>query len=336
MQFITNNANILFASTLDAGVDSLAARRSILIDVGTAQVTFGDRVGANNTTFSAFLNRTADLSPYELTVNAAKILAKADITTFEKQTYNGDVIISDNGSNGLTRLFLSEDPTIVFYGRIDDAVANTHTLIVKAITYNSVDVPIVKILKDVGSVAPLYSLTALTGRQDTSSITGLMSAIASDPTSFVGQLSIAGNVSTSGNQTYTSQAIQFGDPNAVTPNKLLFVTSGGVITFNVGVINAPLTMNGPVGGLLQFQLGGGSVTGTSLAALTSSGINYQMVLPPSAIDATDIYAPMRKSFKPDLIDITDVLGDVAVGALESANDCDKGNAADSECKAISK
>jgi len=182
-------------------------------------------------------------------------------------------------------------------------------------------------------LTPLLSLKAATGRQDISSLNTLMSDISADPTNFVGQLTIAGNVLTSGNQTYTAQNIQFGNAVSATSNNLLFGTSGGVITFNTGTTNPPFVMNGPNGGLLQFKLGGGSVTGLSLTALTNAGINYQMEVLPTTTDSEDIYLPMRKVFKPELIDVSGIV-DVAVGDLESANDCGKENAADSECKAV--
>lgn len=47
-----------------------------------------------------------------------------------------------------------------------------------------------------------------------------------------------------------------------------------------------------------------------------------------------VYIPMGKVFKPELIDLGNAQVDVAVGDLESANDCDGANAADSECKAV--
>lgn len=43
---------------------------------------------------------------------------------------------------------------------------------------------------------------------------------------------------------------------------------------------------------------------------------------------------MGKVFKPELIDVGNARVDVAVGDLESANNCNGANATDSKCKAV--
>jgi autotransporter-associated beta strand protein len=234
----SDNANITFNGTLDAGATSLTDKRSLIVDAGTARVTFNDRVGSVNGTYGDFLNRTADLSPYQLEVLAGSILINADITTFERQVYRGDVLIGDNGTNGLTRILLSEDPSIQFFGKVDDVLANTHGLLAKAVSIYGNETPDITFFADVGSVAALASLDVELGQQNQDINIAFSDISINDRTQYIGNLTIAGNVSTSGNQTYTANVIKVGDASVTSssvPNTVKMTSTGGSVTFNTGV-----------------------------------------------------------------------------------------------------
>jgi hypothetical protein len=204
------------------------------VDAGNARVTFNDRVGALNTTYGAFLNKTADLSPYQLEVLAGSILINADITTFERQVYRGDVLIGDNGINALTRILLSEDPSIQFFGKVDDVLANTHTLKAMAVSIAGNEVPEIVFDSDVGSVAALAGLDVVLGKQNQDIGIAFSDTTIGDATQYVGNLSIAANVTTSGNQTYTANTINIGNQAVITPNTVKITSTSGSVIFRTG------------------------------------------------------------------------------------------------------
>jgi autotransporter-associated beta strand protein len=272
----TNNANITFNGTLRAGDTSLADKRSILLDAGTGRVTFNERVGAVTTSFGAFLARSADESPYQLEVVAASIGINADITTFERQIYRGDVLIGDNGTNGMTRVLLSEDPSIRFLGKVDDVVANTHGLKAMAVSIYGNEVPEIAFEDDVGSIAALASLEVVLGQQN-QDITSVFSDITvSDPTQYLGNLTLAASVTTSGNQSYTANTIKVGDQTVTssgTANTIKLTSTDGSVTFRTGASGGIQGVGlNPKLEVLYGATGGVSGFGASTGLQTSSGI----------------------------------------------------------------
>lgn len=280
MLLASNSGNISFGSTLVAGASSYANEQSLTLSAPNGQVSFGDTVGASviasNGQYIPYTTAYfSDPNIYDLTVTASTILIKANITTFGTQTYNGAVRIGDNGTNGLTRILLSEDPAIIFNGTVDDTLNGSHNLVVEAIAINSAQVPAVTFTEAVGSIAQLASLYVKTGEQNTSS-GAVITDISIDPTNYVGNITIAGNISTTGNQTYTTNTVALG--NSALPNaSQVFATNGGIITFNLGqAAGGGITNTGlaPVG----FMLNGGSVVG-----LGGSGLSYQLLATPQPI-----------------------------------------------------
>lgn len=170
------------------------------LSLTASAVTFNDSVGKVGTIYSNYVaNHGSDI--YNLAVLADSIFINADVTTYGTQTYGSStrltrVIIGDNGRNGTTRTLLSEDPAVTFWGTIDDSVANTHDLIVKSVTYTGLDIPTIDFNGDVGAIAALKSLTAITGLQDTSSLNPIFSEIASGSGSSTGAIVYRGNVYT--------------------------------------------------------------------------------------------------------------------------------------------
>ena len=278
MQITTNNSDITFNSTLVGSVNSLAQLQSLTINAGTGQVTFGDYVGAVNSTLGAFLSRTSDLSPYQLVVNGNTIIVKGEITTFGTQTYNGNLLIGDNGSNGLTRTLLSEDPSITINGTVNDLVSGKHNLVLRAITLDGSQIPAVALNSSVGLTSPLATLIVATGRQDLS-LTSDFSAIGLDPLTFIGQISITGSISTMGDQSYTANSMLLGAgiPDAT----LVFTTTGnGVIAFNLGVEangGGVALAAGSTGLTVGYTPSTYSVAPKTLVSLSAANIEYKSI-----------------------------------------------------------
>ncbi|WP_202816813.1 MBG domain-containing protein, partial [Polynucleobacter sp. MWH-Adler-W8] len=277
----SSNGNIVFNGALVAGASSLTNKQSLNISAPRGQIIFGDRVGANIVDASGQLstyNAAYLTSPniFNLDVAANSILIKGNITTFGNQTYIGHVLIGDNGSNGLTRILLSEDPSITFKGQVDDAQANTHNLVVAAIAIDPTQDQAVTFNGAVGSVAPLASLTVRTGVQNQEA-NALIAAISTNPNNYSGVVNILSDVTTSGNQNYTANTIGLGS-SALGSTPQAFTTNGGVISFNVGTTGNNLISNGSVP--INVTLGGGSINGFSTAGVAYKVTDLVVPVPP--------------------------------------------------------
>lgn len=178
---------------------------------------------------------------------------KADVTTFNTQVYQGAVLISDNGSNGLTRTLLSEDPAIIFNGTVNDETVNTHTLIVRAIRNDGNAIPSISFNDKVGNIKALAALIATT-------------EINNDPTQYIGNISIASNVTTKGDQTYTTNKAYLSSGAEQT-----FETSGGNVTFNLGKLAGGFDSRPNL--KVSLILGTGLCSGCEL-----TGINFGFVV----------------------------------------------------------
>jgi filamentous hemagglutinin family protein len=196
-----------------------------------SSVTFNDSVGKVGTVYSNYVaNHGSEI--YDLEVLAGSIFINADITTYGTQTYGSgnspaNVVIGGNGTNGTVRTLISEDPEIKFYGTINDSVANTHDLMLKSVAYISNQMPKVSINGDVGLIKPLKTLTVATGLQK------ILGAFAEISTSqYWGSISLVGNVTTLGNQEYTSNEITIG--TNVQASSYEFTSTEGRVIFNTG------------------------------------------------------------------------------------------------------
>ena len=266
--------NITFGSTLNAG----ASNQSLVLSATAGQVTFNGQVGVatqtyntgtqsySPTTYSSYQSQSSN-NLANLTVSANTINLNADISTRLTQTYTGSLLVGDNGSNGPTRVLLSEDPAITFNGTINDTVAGTHNLFVKAVTIIN-EAPSIIFNGIVGGTAALKSLTASTGAQDTAT-DALYSAIDTTPANLVGTITIKENISTTGDQTYTANGFTLG--NGTTNQTLDLTTQSGNIAFNSGSgLGSGFTQGGS-GLIVSLTTGGGSVSG-----LSGSGLNYHV------------------------------------------------------------
>ncbi len=261
----SESGNIDFGSTLVAGANN----QSLTLNALQGRVIFNDQVGVATQTynavtgvytsriFQAYLGLSLQ-NLTNLTVTADTILFNGDITTFTAQTYNGNLRVGDNGQNGPTRVLLSEDPSIIINGLIDDVVSGQHNLVLRAIRIGGTDTPVISVNGLVGSLIPLNSITITTGEQNMSGVP-ISSDSSINPSNYVGNILLGGDITTVGNQIYTAN-------NILVLNQTTFTTFGGSVTFNYGIpanfggIN-PLMGNAPLS--LNFNVNGGAVTGVA-------------------------------------------------------------------------
>jgi hypothetical protein len=150
-------------------------------------------------------HKSADIS--SLIVNAKDINLFADVTTLNQQQYNGAVVVGDNGSNGLIRKFISQDPSVIFGGTVDDSSAITHTLDVRAVSYSALQSPTISFVGPIGSIVPLGALSVTTQ-------TILPPLNPADPPIVMpsGVLTIGGNVTTVGDQNFSTGGVTIQPP----------------------------------------------------------------------------------------------------------------------------
>jgi autotransporter-associated beta strand protein len=318
----TNNSNISFNGTITAGNDSKDNRRSLLINAGRGTVAFNDRVGSDRGLYANFNNDNINL--YTLNVTAARIEIKADILTFENQVYNGSVYIGNNGSNGFVRTLISVDPSVKFNGTVDDLALNTHQLVVKAIAVNYSGVPLVEFVGDVGSNQALASLAAVTGTQITTA-GSQVGDISNNPVNFKGIMTIGGSVTTAGDQSYTANKIVLGSRS--NQQQVFKTTNNGNFDFNVAMepnsVQVKNTINNHE---LIIDLGRGSISAATEAALASGGVGFKEVLP--FVSGIDLHSDINRQRMASASDInySDALvADVNIGVVEDAgnsSECD--------------
>ncbi len=218
----------------------------------------------------------------------------ADILTATSQTYNGNVFIGDatylnrprtvgflfnayrryfeyqrgalassieyfNADAAFIRTLISEDPSVVFNGAVNDVVADTHTLLVAAIAPTLASAasspPVIVYGQPVGAEAPLYSLNSQTAVNQTA-------VPANSSSQYVGSISIVGGATTYSSQTYSAQTMTASA-----------TTTGGEVTFSVWDPAAKVNFILPTSannGVEQLNLYNGN-----LATLTFNGsTNY--------------------------------------------------------------
>jgi autotransporter-associated beta strand protein len=325
------NSDIRFNGTITAGSNSKGNLRSLLINAGTGTVTFNERVGSDRGLYANFNARDTNL--YTLSVRAARIEINADIMTFENQIYTGAVIIGNNGTNGLIRTLISVDPSIVFDGTIDDATLNTHTLHALAIAVDNSIPPTLEFKGNIGGTQALASFEAVVGTQLTTG-GSQVGDIGSNPATYKGTISIEGNVTTSGDQSFTANKIIVGATGSNQLQKFT-TTDNGDVNFSVGVdTNAISVKNDANSHSLLFDLGRGSLSAAAESALAASGINYDQTTP--ATNLLNFLTDVKNQLRNKSTDISndDVVAEVSIGGMEDAGDeikCDV--SADENCAA---
>jgi len=210
MTISTIDGDITFGDTLAAGNQALLTKQSLNLNAGgfTSKITFNDTVGSmlttNGSTYADYLANPGTASIYNLNVTGAKIVINANITTFATQEYRGAVSIGDNKTNGTVRTILAEytdSPKITFFGTIDDSTANTHDLIVKAVSLSGKGSEVTFEGK-IGSIVPLKTLTVSLGLQnpDTSSKYSDIK-----PNDYLDGMIIKDDITTYGDQNYAQK-----------------------------------------------------------------------------------------------------------------------------------
>ena len=325
----TINSNISFNGTITAGSNSKGNLRSLLINAGTGTVTFNDRVGSDRGLYANF--NKVDINLWTLDVTAARIEINADIMTFENQIYTGAVVIGNNGTNGLTRTLISVDPSIIFNGTIDDSILNTHTLHALAIAVDNSIPPTLMFKGDIGGTQALASFEAVVGTQLTTG-GSQVGDIGSNPATFKGTISIEGNVTTSGDQSYTANNIIFGAAGSNQIQKFT-TTDNGNVNYNVGLGPNAMSINeDAISYGLLFDLGRGSLSAAAESAFAASGIDYDQIIPPSNV--MDLLTDILNQLSSNTTDVAndDLLAEVEIEDIEDAGDeikCD--TAVDENC-----
>jgi len=245
MSISSQNGSITFLSDLNSD----NANRSLTLNALFGKVTL---TGTTGYLSPSRFSKSADI--YSLRINAKDILLKGDIYTLNSQIYNGAVVISDNGSNGMTRTFISQDPSISFLGTIDDSAAVTHTLNLKAVSFDASQTPSVTFGGPIGSIVPLGGLNvSLEMRLDADpdpSKRGTPSGI----------IEIAGDITTIGGQTFTGGGVTFNPAPGTSPPILTSKT--GVIEFT-----GPSGSGNPLAGHTNDKTPSG---GSDASSITSS------------------------------------------------------------------
>jgi len=292
----------------------------------SSSITFGDRVGTYYATYGDFTSRSSNPSINNLVISAGTITLEGDVYTYGTQTYTGAVKIGGNGSNGLTRLLLSEDPSISFSSTVDDVTANTHNLNVKAVTTVGA-VPSITFTGAVGSIAPLASLTVATGSQNTSTSSSYGSI---DPTIYTGTMSIAGNVTTSVNQSYIAGSIALTGLSGVAQT---FTSTGGNITFDTGPTGSGISSSN--GSTAVFDLSGGVIAGvgsqvpySSISRVittttvsgggTNTGSNSSAATTPTNTSSLSVIPPASSNIPNNANSSSSIGSSISSGALMSA------------------
>ena len=275
---ILSSLNMTGAVTLNSDITTLGTQtyngpvtlgKTLTLSAPSSTITFNNTIGNTTETYASYVTNRGSINPYNLTVLANRININADITTYGTQTYGSSLSYTSVYIGGAAgrRVLISEDPAVTFWGTIDDATANTHDLVIKAVCYLSCtnnDLPTIDFKSDIGLIAPLLSLEATTGRQETSG-SPTFAQTSLNSSDYVGNVSIMGDVTTKLNQTYTGKKINLGDG---TSNQIqTFATTGGNVTFNYGTDGTIPSNNSLV---VKFDLNGGTHT-------TLNGINVLQV-----------------------------------------------------------
>ena len=224
MRITSQDSDVTFESSLNSD----NADRSLVLNALAGKVSL---MGTTGYLSPSRFSKGADI--YNLTINAKDILLEGDIYTLSAQVFNGAVVISDNGSNGIIRTFISQDPSITFLGTIDDSTAVTHTLNLKAVSFDANQIPQITFRGAIGSIVPLGGLIVTTEMR-----------LDADPSPTVhgtpnGEITIGGNVTTIGDQTYTGGGVRFDPAPGAGP--IILTSKTGTIGF--------IGPNGPGGDL---------------------------------------------------------------------------------------
>jgi len=241
MNIISQNGSITFLSDLNSD----NANRSLTLNALSGKATL---MGTTGYLSPSRFSKGADI--YNLTINAKDILLAGDIYTLNSQVYNGAVVISDNGSNGMTRTFVSQDPSISFLGTIDDSITNTHTLNLKAISFVQEQIPTISFGGAIGSITPLAALNVtLETRLDTDPNPTKRGAPS-------GIIEIKDDITTVGGQTFTGGKVDFSPtPSGRQP---ILTSKNGVIEYF-----GPAGSGNPLAGHTNDTSGSGGGTSSS-------------------------------------------------------------------------
>jgi len=234
------------------------------------------------------------------------------------------------------RSLISEDPQIVFNGKVDDVTDYTHTLLVAAITSVSSptgnQIPIIRFEQAVSSVQPLYSLNvqAINTNPLTNCIECFIS-IKDGVKTYAGQTYRAGYVEASATTSGSDVVFSVVDPQA-SINFLLPLNSAGQVDLRNPNSRDGLILNGTSNFVSNPNISGFQNWGRT-------AFNQALGYIPPANDSNTIHG-LIKNIRKSLFmaEESDVLANVNVEELQQAPECQIDNTdplrKDNECKLL--
>jgi hypothetical protein len=334
MTIRSNNGSLTFDGSISAGQGSKPAQRSLTLQGN--QVTVGDQIGlpVKNMSFGE-LQGTEDVNPYALRIVGNEIYLLADITTFESQRYEGSVFIGDNGSNGSTRTLVSVDPSVTFTGTIDAVIAGLHSLDVRAYTLalSLMEAPEINFGRSVGQTRALATLFADVDLQNRSP-NALVATPAPNRQPTIGQVTLGGNVTTTGSQTYRGSSVMLG---AVGQTITLTANSG-----TIDIITRTGFGSGASGlDRLQLRIGDSVKLNTNLVGLLrSENVDLNQLLTGRQSELNSPYLSRQDQAGEFVVDVktqniesTLMLGEVVVGEVTTVECVQVDSAAKTDCTA---
>ncbi|PUE53119.1 hypothetical protein B9Z37_08510, partial [Limnohabitans parvus II-B4] len=236
-----------FLGKVDGGVFAKTNMRSLQLNAA-GQITFKDKVGfdaALDRSSSLLDNYTRHFGIYRLDVTAPIINLLGDIAAYEEIAFNGSTYVGGTAYNGTYRRVYSMDPKITFNGPVDGygGTDGVYTLDARAISLDiRLPEPEIFFAADVGSRRQLAGLVATVARLD-GILPDRFSDLTGEPrdqevrfgmptTPNVGTIRFAGNVATSGLQSYLANRFVIDTSSGSTA--LEFNSTSGDVGFSVG------------------------------------------------------------------------------------------------------
>jgi hypothetical protein len=152
--------------------------------------------------------------------------------------------------------------------------------------------------------------------------------ISSNPVSYNGTITIGGNVTTAGDQSYTANQITLGSTS--NQQQVFKTTNNGNLDFNVGMQPNSIRINNSIADHeLIIDLGRGNLGASTETALASSGIAFKEILPfVSGVDLMSEIVRHKSALATDINNGDDLVADISIGNVEDAGDsakCDTKN-----------
>jgi hypothetical protein len=179
--------------------------------------------------------------------------------------------------------------------------------------------PILQFNGDIGGDQPLASLVSITGTQLTTSGTQV-GDVSSNPVRYNGSITIGGSVTTSGDQSYTSNQITLGSTS--NQQQVFKTTDNGNLDFNIGIQPNSIQINNSISNHeLVIDLGRGNIGTSTETALATAGITFKEILPfVSGFDIHSDITRQKMALATGISNSDDLVADINIGDLDQNSD----------------